>query len=70
MKTSADSAGSAVWIGETCAHVPLKTVVRSVMILHSIQITCGSLEEVSKIYLESTTSIAQSKSELWRTKKR
>jgi hypothetical protein len=41
MKTSADSAGSAAWIGETCAHVPLKTVVKSVMILHSIQITCG-----------------------------
>lgn len=55
MKTPADSAGSAVWIEETCTHVPLKTVVRPVMILHSIQITCGSLEKVSRKYLEGTT---------------
>jgi hypothetical protein len=70
MKTLADSAGSVVWIEERCTHVPLKIFVRAVMILHDIQITCGSLKKCSRNYLEGTNSIAQSKSELWRTKKR
>ena len=46
MKIPADSAGSVVWIEETYTHVLLKIVVRAVVILHSIQITCGSLEKV------------------------
>lgn len=50
--------------------VLLKIVVRAVMILHGIQITCGSLKVVSRIDLEGTLSIAQYKSKLWRTKKR
>ena len=69
-RSTKDSVESVVWVEETCTHVVSKIIVRPVMILHNIQITCGSLEKVSRIDLEGTTSIAQSKSELWRTKKR
>lgn len=48
LRTLADSAGSVIWIGETCTHVLFKMVVRNP---HDIQITCGSLKEVSRINL-------------------
>lgn len=59
MKILADSAEPVVWVEETCTHVVLKIVVRSFVVLHNIQITCGSLEKVSRIDFEGTTSIAQ-----------
>lgn len=44
MKILDDNAGSVVWTEKMCTYALLKIVVRAaVMILHSIQITCGSL---------------------------
>lgn len=43
MKILSDNAESVVWTEKICTYAVLKVVVRAVMILHSIQITCGSL---------------------------